>query len=812
METTLSLIFLLVTIIVTAEARTKLHFKKHGVKLSLHDEDVPDQCLSVFCGSGRECRLGANNKPECICMSACKPHHKPVCGSDGRKYENHCELHRAACLENRRITIAHNKECFYTDDNCDEDSYVTLKDLVLRHHMQEFTEPAANTGNAAPPVNKKFSVSMMFGYYDADNNQFLDSEELDKVITKARLQDIAGPCTILDLLRYDDIDLDKRIDIDEFYAAFGVTLVSLPEGSKVVTINAFPGEGLSLKCDISADAEIRITWKRKGVDLSEVEADGIRVLNDKTLYFTSISTLHAGNYICHSDRTEQIVQTHILKVQVPPQVKVCPESQTGIPESSASIECRAFGIPHPELEWEKNGAVIDTKNSELITMQANNTGIQVNSLHYEDSGSYTCNAINSAGKQKATSSLLIEDTRRTKHHGLFDLYYVFHKHGIKVYDPNTCQLSRSIQAVDSIVVTGESICTNNECSWAYAVQVSDRYIYASQPKENRVIVLDIVTEQVVQTVKTDNVPVELRYVKYLDEVWVLCWGTLENNDGLRTIEVIQQASEAIEHETIHTQPIGNHFDLVQEIFIPPSDMILQGNIRYVYVVHKDEMGLHKIDLESMSVVKVIDLSELSCHPEGIAFVPVGGYVVLQCIDRNKNGVAAKQMILDYLTDAVVSEMDAIKGKPYVSPDSRYIVSVDNMSGSVCVQSVSDTGHITTSFDVHTNLHVSDIAFYLTKDGYNYDIFASSQDKTDILYIDLKDGKVEMVTGVGQAMPLEDWLWNDINRVVSVSGDFGEYLLSPAASSLYVVDVNMREVRCQMGDIEHGNVVVWVGDC
>ncbi|KAI4819232.1 hypothetical protein KUCAC02_004488, partial [Chaenocephalus aceratus] len=42
-----------------------------------------------------------------------KPHYKPVCGSDGKLYQNHCELHRASCLQGHRITIMHSEECFY---------------------------------------------------------------------------------------------------------------------------------------------------------------------------------------------------------------------------------------------------------------------------------------------------------------------------------------------------------------------------------------------------------------------------------------------------------------------------------------------------------------------------------------------------------------------------------------------------------------------------------------------------------------------------------------------------------------------------
>lgn len=70
-------------------------------------------CDNKFCGLGRRCVLGRETgQAECACMSLCKRHYKPVCGSDGRFYQNHCEVHRAACLKKRKISIVHNEDCF----------------------------------------------------------------------------------------------------------------------------------------------------------------------------------------------------------------------------------------------------------------------------------------------------------------------------------------------------------------------------------------------------------------------------------------------------------------------------------------------------------------------------------------------------------------------------------------------------------------------------------------------------------------------------------------------------------------------------
>lgn len=71
-------------------------------------------CENKYCGLGRHCVLNRETgQAECACVDLCSQHYKPVCGSDGGFYENHCEVHRAACLKKRKITIVHNEDCFF---------------------------------------------------------------------------------------------------------------------------------------------------------------------------------------------------------------------------------------------------------------------------------------------------------------------------------------------------------------------------------------------------------------------------------------------------------------------------------------------------------------------------------------------------------------------------------------------------------------------------------------------------------------------------------------------------------------------------
>ncbi|XP_036601611.1 follistatin-related protein 1 [Trichosurus vulpecula] len=68
-------------------------------------------CANVFCGAGRECAVTEKGEPTCLCIEQCKSHKRPVCGSNGKTYLNHCELHRDACLTGSKIQVDHDGHC-----------------------------------------------------------------------------------------------------------------------------------------------------------------------------------------------------------------------------------------------------------------------------------------------------------------------------------------------------------------------------------------------------------------------------------------------------------------------------------------------------------------------------------------------------------------------------------------------------------------------------------------------------------------------------------------------------------------------------
>jgi len=61
-----------------------------------------------YCRAGRECVLSPQHPAgACVCLRQCPDHWKPVCGSDGKSYDNHCYLHKAACDTGKHISPRH---------------------------------------------------------------------------------------------------------------------------------------------------------------------------------------------------------------------------------------------------------------------------------------------------------------------------------------------------------------------------------------------------------------------------------------------------------------------------------------------------------------------------------------------------------------------------------------------------------------------------------------------------------------------------------------------------------------------------------
>lgn len=79
--------------------------------------DTPDPCRNHVCQYGARCApSNGGRNATCECPSTCPNYgdhskSKPICGSDGLNYANHCELEKAACISNTTISVKYEGYC-----------------------------------------------------------------------------------------------------------------------------------------------------------------------------------------------------------------------------------------------------------------------------------------------------------------------------------------------------------------------------------------------------------------------------------------------------------------------------------------------------------------------------------------------------------------------------------------------------------------------------------------------------------------------------------------------------------------------------
>ncbi|XP_075571625.1 follistatin-related protein 4 isoform X2 [Pelecanus crispus] len=789
--------------------RRKVLYGQDGLRAS---------CEKKYCGRGSKCVVNKDtNQPECRCVEECKSSYMPVCGSDGKFYENHCQLHRASCLQRKKIYIIHSKDCFFKGDTCTMADYSRLKSILLdlqAHQQSPLSSPAEDRVS-----QKRFLVEEMFKRLDVNSDGHLSSSELAQVMKKEDLEDDLSDCTLEDLLGFDDYNNDGRLTLPELYTAFQVVQLSLPEDKKISVTTITVGLSTVLTCSIHGVLRPPIIWKRNGVILNFLDLEDINDFGeDDSLYITKVTTIHMGNYTCHAYGYEELYQTHVLQVNVPPVIRVYPETQAQEPGVSASLKCHAEGIPNPRITWLKNGIDIMPKLSKQLTLLANGSELHINSVRYEDTGAYTCIAKNEVGVDEDISSLFIEDSARKtlanilwREEGLSvgNMFYVFSDDGITVLQPNECEIRRHIRPEERIFTSYEEICPRVEgegiqsCLWASAVNVRDKYIYVTQPKQNRVMIIDIQTQKAIQSLDVDPLPTKLHYDKSHDQVWVLSWGDMRKSSP--TLQVIPEASAGEVQRVIRTP-----FEGVDDFFIPPTNLII-NHVRFGFIFNKSKSAVHKIDLETVTHIKTINFKNYSCVPQTMAYTHLGGYFFVQC-RRNRSVAASPQLIIDSVTDAVIGPNSDVSGTPYISPDGRYLVSADEDSGRMKVQALSVRGEIKLIYDLQTNIRVSDLTFQPSfTEGNQYYIYATSHLQTDVLFVELSTGKMNVLKNLKDPITSKDWPWSNYNRIMKDSGLFGQYLITPAKESLFVINGRQNTLRCEVSGIRRGNTVVWVGE-
>ncbi|XP_026178915.1 hemicentin-1 [Mastacembelus armatus] len=196
------------------------------------------------------------------------------------------------------------------------------------------------------------------------------------------------------------VNLAGVAEISHSLQVYVPPVISSRGGTVTVVVN----EAARLECEATGVPLPSLTWLKDGSPVTSV-SHGIQVLSDgRVLSLRSAQVTDTGRYTCVAvNAGGEQHREYDLRVYVPPNIKGEEVNATVMFGHPVELHCQSDAIPPPTLSWRKDGRPLFRKPG--LTVAVDGSLLKVESAQLQDSGRYTCEATNVAGKTEKNYNL-----------------------------------------------------------------------------------------------------------------------------------------------------------------------------------------------------------------------------------------------------------------------------------------------------------------------------------------------------------------------------------------------------------------------
>ncbi|XP_067846589.1 hemicentin-1 isoform X2 [Heptranchias perlo] len=270
-----------------------------------------------------------------------------------------------------------------------EDGDLTLNETVIVRNPIELKCKAS--GNPIPALkwykdNRPISTS--FGASILNRGQFLQ-------IASAQVPDTG-------MYRCAAVNVAGTAEI--FYSVEVYVPPTIFGSSDMVTVVV--NNPVRLECEARGIPVPSLTWLKDGSPVSSF-SDGVQVLSGgRVLAITSAQISDTGKYTCVAVNAAGEQQRDIdLRVYVPPNIMGEEQNASVTINQAVVLKCQSNAIPPPTLSWLKDGKPLLKKPG--LTVSDDGSTLKIEAAQVLDTGRYTCEATNVAGKTEKNYNLNI---------------------------------------------------------------------------------------------------------------------------------------------------------------------------------------------------------------------------------------------------------------------------------------------------------------------------------------------------------------------------------------------------------------------